>query len=218
MVSCQVFGGLVTALVIRYSDNIAKGEILENSSSHCSRLTSRFSAGFATSLSIIISFLAGVLLFSFPVTLPFLIGCSIVLGATWFYNQPDRDFPAHRFRLSSAYNLLSGGHGMSSNRAEGASHTIEISSASPEMNGGVAHKRFATSSIGSDGSGTDPIYPFAEYPTKPGAQPPRFINVSPFTTPVLKSSGSMLEEAVSPRSPVPPYIEGQPFGPPMKQS
>ncbi|KAG8904506.1 hypothetical protein FRB99_001639 [Tulasnella sp. 403] len=64
----QVFGGLVTAVVIKYSDNIMKG--------------------FATSLSIIISFLASVALFDFSITLPFVIGASVVLAATWFYNQP----------------------------------------------------------------------------------------------------------------------------------
>lgn len=67
-VSIQVFGGLVTAIVIKYSDNILKG--------------------FATSLSIIISFLASVVLFNFRITPAFVIGASIVLGATWLYNQP----------------------------------------------------------------------------------------------------------------------------------
>lgn len=64
----QVFGGLVTAVVIKYSDNILKG--------------------FATSLSIIISFLASVFLFQFHITPAFLVGSSIVLAATWIYNQP----------------------------------------------------------------------------------------------------------------------------------
>ncbi|KAH7107591.1 nucleotide-sugar transporter-domain-containing protein [Auriculariales sp. MPI-PUGE-AT-0066] len=59
-VAIQVFGGLVTAIVIKYSDNILKG--------------------FATSLSIIISFVASVFLLRF--------GCSIVLASTWLYNQP----------------------------------------------------------------------------------------------------------------------------------
>nr|XP_031863462.1 uncharacterized protein CI109_001338 [Kwoniella shandongensis]KAA5530534.1 hypothetical protein CI109_001338 [Kwoniella shandongensis] len=64
----QTLGGLITALVIRYSDNIMKG--------------------FATSLSIIISFLASVALFSYPITLSFVVGASIVLGATYLYNSP----------------------------------------------------------------------------------------------------------------------------------
>ncbi|KAJ7219362.1 nucleotide-sugar transporter-domain-containing protein [Mycena pura] len=70
-VSVQVFGGLLTALVIKYSDNILKG--------------------FATSLSIVISFLASVALFDFRITFTFAIGCLIVLVATWLYNhQPTR--------------------------------------------------------------------------------------------------------------------------------
>ena len=67
-VSIQVFGGLVTAIVIKYSDNILKG--------------------FATSISIILSFLASVVLFDFHVTPSFLIGASTVLAATAMYNQP----------------------------------------------------------------------------------------------------------------------------------
>ncbi|KAJ7685273.1 nucleotide-sugar transporter-domain-containing protein [Mycena polygramma] len=70
-VSVQVFGGLLTALVIKYSDNILKG--------------------FATSLSIVISFLASVALFDFHITFTFITGSSIVLVATWLYNhQPKR--------------------------------------------------------------------------------------------------------------------------------
>lgn len=67
-VAIQVFGGLVTAIVIKYSDNILKG--------------------FATSISIILSFLASVVLFDFYVTLSFIIGASTVLAATAMYNQP----------------------------------------------------------------------------------------------------------------------------------
>ena len=66
-VGIQVFGGLVTALVIKYSDNISKG--------------------FATSLSIVISFLASVALFDFHITFTFVLGSAIVLIATWLYNQ-----------------------------------------------------------------------------------------------------------------------------------
>ncbi|KAJ7109462.1 nucleotide-sugar transporter-domain-containing protein [Mycena epipterygia] len=70
-VSVQVFGGLLTALVIKYSDNILKG--------------------FATSLSIVISFLASVALFDFHITFTFVLGSIIVLVATWLYNhQPTR--------------------------------------------------------------------------------------------------------------------------------
>ncbi|KAG5727975.1 UDP-galactose transporter [Termitomyces sp. T112] len=67
-VAVQVLGGLVTAMVIKYSDNILKG--------------------FATSLSIVLSFLASVALFQFKMTFTFVLGSGIVLVATWLYNQP----------------------------------------------------------------------------------------------------------------------------------
>ena len=68
-VAVQVFGGLVTAVVIKYSDNILKG--------------------FATSLSIIISFLASVVLFNFRITPAFVFGATTVLLATFMYNKPN---------------------------------------------------------------------------------------------------------------------------------
>lgn len=67
-VTIQVLGGLITAIVIKYSDNILKG--------------------FATSLSIVLSFLASVVLFNFRMTPSFCIGATTVLVATWMYNQP----------------------------------------------------------------------------------------------------------------------------------
>ncbi|BGO89733.1 hypothetical protein NBRC10512_004388 [Rhodotorula toruloides] len=69
VVLIQVFGGLVTALVIRYSDNIMKG--------------------FATSLAIVLSFCAGIVLFDFQVTLSFLVGTCMVVASTYMYNSPD---------------------------------------------------------------------------------------------------------------------------------
>ncbi|KAI0086165.1 nucleotide-sugar transporter-domain-containing protein [Irpex rosettiformis] len=68
----QVLGGLLTALVIKYADNILKG--------------------FATSLSIVISFLASMALFHFQMTVTFALGSVVVLVATWMYNQPDCSF------------------------------------------------------------------------------------------------------------------------------
>ena len=65
----QVLGGLITALVIKYADNIMKG--------------------FATSLSIVISFLASVGLFHFRITASFIVGASVVVTATWLYSQPE---------------------------------------------------------------------------------------------------------------------------------
>lgn len=67
-VAIQVLGGLVTAVVIKYSDNIMKG--------------------FATSLSIVLSFLASVALFDFAITPSFVVGAGTVLSATWMYNRP----------------------------------------------------------------------------------------------------------------------------------
>ncbi|KAF8578235.1 hypothetical protein K439DRAFT_1395723 [Ramaria rubella] len=64
----QVLGGLITAVVIKHADNILKG--------------------FATSLSIVISFIASVILFDFAVTPAFVVGASVVLSSTWMYNQP----------------------------------------------------------------------------------------------------------------------------------
>lgn len=84
----QVFGGLITALVIKYSDNILKG--------------------FATSLSIVISFLASVGLFAYPITPAFVLGSSIVLLATWMYNQP-----ADNGRRSAAAATSTSGLGIS---------------------------------------------------------------------------------------------------------
>ena len=46
--------------------------------------------GFATSLSIIISFLASVALFNVSITPSFVVGATTVLGATWMYNQPEK--------------------------------------------------------------------------------------------------------------------------------
>ncbi|KAF8844455.1 nucleotide-sugar transporter [Paxillus ammoniavirescens] len=79
-VAIQVIGGLVTAMVIKYSDNILKG--------------------FATSLSIVISFLASVALFDFQITFTFILGSVIVLIATWLYNQPGRSSSTSRLGYS----------------------------------------------------------------------------------------------------------------------
>jgi len=69
VILCQAIGGLIVAMVVKYADNILKG--------------------FATSISIILSFIASVILFAFPVTLVFLAGCVLVLVATYMYSQPD---------------------------------------------------------------------------------------------------------------------------------
>ncbi|CAH1763314.1 10476_t:CDS:1 [Entrophospora sp. SA101] len=69
-ITCQAVGGLIVAMVVKYADNILKG--------------------FATSISIIISFLASVFLFDFVVTFKFLIGATLVLIATYMYSQPEK--------------------------------------------------------------------------------------------------------------------------------
>lgn len=70
----QVIGGLVTALVIKFADNILKG--------------------FATSLSIILSTLAGVYLFGSPLPLGSALGSLVVLLATYAYNSTPENPPA----------------------------------------------------------------------------------------------------------------------------
>lgn len=69
-ITCQAVGGLIVAMVVKYADNILKG--------------------FATSISIIISFLASVVLFDFVVTFKFLTGATLVLIATYMYSQPEK--------------------------------------------------------------------------------------------------------------------------------
>ncbi|GAA5931550.1 uncharacterized protein JCM15063_001499 [Sporobolomyces koalae] len=94
VVLIQVFGGLVTALVIRYSDNIMKG--------------------FATSLAIVLSFVAGVILFDFQVTTSFLVGTAMVVAATYLYNLPDA--PARRAGTALPSSLPSAPNSLPSNR------------------------------------------------------------------------------------------------------
>ncbi|TPX51162.1 hypothetical protein SeLEV6574_g00453 [Synchytrium endobioticum] len=68
-IACQAIGGLIVAVVVKYADNILKG--------------------FATSLSIILSCLASVILFDFVITTPFVIGAGLVIYATYLYGLPD---------------------------------------------------------------------------------------------------------------------------------
>lgn len=75
----QTFGGLVTALVIKYSDNIVKG--------------------FATSLAIVLSFLASVILFGFEMSIGFSLGASIVLWATALYNRCEPTRPTQSISI-----------------------------------------------------------------------------------------------------------------------
>ncbi|CAI6326000.1 unnamed protein product [Periconia digitata] len=69
----QAGGGILVALVIKYADNIAKN--------------------FATSISIIVSALASAYFFKFQITLVYMIGTAVVIGATFLYSQPEAQPP-----------------------------------------------------------------------------------------------------------------------------
>ena len=66
----QAVGGLIVALVVRYADNILKG--------------------FATSLSIILSCLASIPLFSYSLSVKFVIGTVLVVAAIYLYGRPQQ--------------------------------------------------------------------------------------------------------------------------------
>ncbi|KAK9236619.1 nucleotide-sugar transporter-domain-containing protein [Lipomyces kononenkoae] len=66
----QAGGGIVVALCVNFADNIAKN--------------------FATSISILISFIASVYFFDFVVTANFVLGSILVLIATYLYSKPER--------------------------------------------------------------------------------------------------------------------------------
>ena len=65
----QAFGGLLVAVVVKYADNILKG--------------------FATSFSIIVSCVVSVYIFSFTVSVQFLIGAFMVISAIVLYSRPE---------------------------------------------------------------------------------------------------------------------------------
>ncbi|GBE82187.1 UDP-galactose transporter [Sparassis crispa] len=111
----QVLGGLLTALVIKYADNILKG--------------------FATSLSIVISFLASVALFNFQMTITFILGSTVVLVATWMYNQPENVTDCSPFKECKAWWWKA----MPSFRASSA----------VELSGGALSRRASMSSLSS---------------------------------------------------------------------
>jgi len=64
----QAFGGILVAVVVKYADNILKG--------------------FATSISIILSCTISYFAFDFNITLIFMLGCSLVMYATYLYGKP----------------------------------------------------------------------------------------------------------------------------------
>ncbi|KDE08562.1 hypothetical protein MVLG_01338 [Microbotryum lychnidis-dioicae p1A1 Lamole] len=61
--------------------------------------------GFATSLPIILSFIAGMILFDFHVTPAFLVGTCLVVGATYLYNQPESQPRAGDSSAAAAFPL-----------------------------------------------------------------------------------------------------------------
>ncbi|KAF2089405.1 nucleotide-sugar transporter [Saccharata proteae CBS 121410] len=85
----QAFGGVVVALVVQYADNIAKN--------------------FATSISIIISCLFSVYLFSFDITLSYIVGTSIVLFSTYLYTKNERGARPPPIRIADYEKTIVGG-------------------------------------------------------------------------------------------------------------
>ena len=75
-ICCHALGGLLVAMCVAYADNIMKN--------------------FATSISILISALASVYFFEFVVTLNFVVGAVIVLGATFMYGMADEGTPKEK--------------------------------------------------------------------------------------------------------------------------
>lgn len=75
----QAFGGIIVALCVKFADNIAKN--------------------FATSISILISFLASVYFFNFSVTINFILGSSIVIFATYLYAKPEAQSKDQKWSL-----------------------------------------------------------------------------------------------------------------------
>ena len=70
VISMQAFGGLLVAVVVKYADNILKG--------------------FATSFSIILSCVVSVYIFSFTVSVQFLLGTVLVILAIVLYSRPEQ--------------------------------------------------------------------------------------------------------------------------------
>ena len=71
-ITVQSAGGLLVALVIKYSDNIVKG--------------------FATSLAIIIACIVSMVLFDFQLTVLFTVGATLVILSIFIYSKPDLIF------------------------------------------------------------------------------------------------------------------------------
>ena len=68
VVVMQAFGGLLVAMVVKYADNIMKG--------------------FATSLAIVVSCVVSIYVFNFVLSLQFILGTMLVMGAVYLYGLP----------------------------------------------------------------------------------------------------------------------------------
>lgn len=75
VVFLQAAGGLVIAVVIKYADNILKG--------------------FATSISIVLSTVISVFFFSFSLTVGFMLGAGLVIGAVFMYGHKRKTLDKH---------------------------------------------------------------------------------------------------------------------------
>lgn len=165
-----------------------------------------FFAGFATSLSIIISFVAGVLLFSNAVTLPFVIGGTIVLGATYMYNLPDKSGPSAPLYKAIPLSPLP-----EQDESVNA-FAVDMSQNHSMHSESAVSQRHGHAPMHSPVVPYDPNYPFAPYPNKAG-KPPQFSNLSPFLPSSKAETGGseafpipahVLEDGmISPKSPVP---------------
>eukprot|EP00123_Amoebidium_parasiticum_P015307 comp22887_c0_seq1/m.36177 comp22887_c0_seq1/g.36177 ORF comp22887_c0_seq1/g.36177 comp22887_c0_seq1/m.36177 type:complete len:340 (-) comp22887_c0_seq1:692-1711(-) len=69
VVAINSLGGLITAVVVKYADNILKA--------------------FATSVAIVLSTILSVLFMGFQVSLLFIFGAGLVMGAVYLYGKPD---------------------------------------------------------------------------------------------------------------------------------
>lgn len=67
VIMLQAQGGLLTAVVVKYSDNIMKG--------------------FATSLAIIVSCVVSIYVFDFELTVQFTLGAALVIGSLFLFNK-----------------------------------------------------------------------------------------------------------------------------------
>lgn len=70
IINISALGGILIALVVSYTDNIAKG--------------------FATSISIILSSIISARFFGFDITLIFVMGASVVILSVVLYSEPDK--------------------------------------------------------------------------------------------------------------------------------